>query len=172
MTAPPVTRRGTRFSYAARMPEEELQQLVSDLCKLLGLTHFHVTHSCGMTAGWRDSVIIGTRIIYRELKAEAGRLTPEQRAIGELLKATGADWKVWRPRDWHTGDIEEEDMCLGTAALLRPSGRQAAPGAGCRVCGGSYRGVRRGAVARGCPVAGEGVGADGGQGGGTAGRSR
>jgi hypothetical protein len=60
----------TRVTYAARMPERELQQLVGDLCKLLGLPHFHVRHSRGMTAGWPDSVIIGTRVIYRELKAE------------------------------------------------------------------------------------------------------
>jgi len=98
----------TRASYAARMPERELQQLVGDLCQLLGLPHFHVRHSRGMTAGWPDSVIIGTRVIYRELKAEHGQLSPDQRAIGDKLKAAGADWKVWRPRDWLSGEIEKE----------------------------------------------------------------
>jgi hypothetical protein len=48
-----------------------------------------------MTAGWPDSVIIGTHVIYRELKAEHGQLSPEQRAVGDKLKAAGADWKVW-----------------------------------------------------------------------------
>lgn len=71
MTAAPAIRRGTRFDYAARMPERELQSLVADLCRVLGLPHFHVQHSRGMTAGWPDSVIIGTRVIYRELKANA-----------------------------------------------------------------------------------------------------
>ena len=98
----------TRATYAARMPERELQQLVGDLCQLLGLPHFHVRHSRGMTAGWPDSVIIGTRVIYRELKAEHGQLSPDQRAIGDKLKAAGADWKVWRPRDWLSGEIEKE----------------------------------------------------------------
>jgi hypothetical protein len=98
----------TRHTYATRMPERELQQLVGDLCRLLGLAHFHVRHSRGMTPGWPDSVIIGTRIMFRELKAEHGQLTPEQRAIGDMLKAAGADWRVWRPRDWLSGDIETE----------------------------------------------------------------
>ena len=93
-----------RRSYAARMPERELQQLVTDLC----LPHFHVRHSKGMTAGWPDSVIIGTHVIYRELKSEHGQLTPEQRAIGDRLKAAGADWRVWRPSDWLNGTIERE----------------------------------------------------------------
>ena len=96
------------YFYAGRMPERELQQLVTDLCRLLGLPHFHVRHSRGMTAGWPDSVIIGTRVIYRELKAEHGQLSPDQRAIGDKLRAAGADWKVWRPRDWLSGDIERE----------------------------------------------------------------
>ena len=97
-----------RASYASRMPECQLQQLVTDLCRLLALPHFHVRHSTGMTAGWPDSVIIGTRVIYRELKAEHGQLTPDQRAIGDKLKAAGADWKVWRPSDWLSGGIEME----------------------------------------------------------------
>jgi hypothetical protein len=29
-----------------------------------------------MTAGWPESVIIGTRVIYRELKTEHGQLSP------------------------------------------------------------------------------------------------
>jgi hypothetical protein len=98
----------SRFHYAARMPERELQQLVADLCRVLGLWHFHVQHSRGMTPGWPDSVIVGERIIYRELKSERGRLSPEQRATGDALTAAGADWKVWRPRDWLSGDIELE----------------------------------------------------------------
>jgi hypothetical protein len=110
--------RSPRTSYAARMPERELQQLVADLCRLLGLPHFHVRHSRGMTAGWPDSVIIGTHVIYRELKAEHGQLSPEQRAIGDQLKAAGADWKVWRPRDWLNGTIERELRLLKGQPML------------------------------------------------------
>jgi hypothetical protein len=90
------------------MPEKELQQLVADLCRVLQLPHFHVQHSRGMTAGWPDSVIVGAKVIYRELKSESGRLSPEQRATGDALKAAGADWRVWRPSDWLSGAIELE----------------------------------------------------------------
>jgi hypothetical protein len=90
------------------MPERELQQVVAELCKVLGLRHFHVQHSRGMAAGWPDSTIIGARVIFRELKSQTGQLSPEQREVGAALKAAGADWAVWRPRDWLTGDIETE----------------------------------------------------------------
>jgi hypothetical protein len=49
-----------------------------------------------------------TRVIYRELKAEHGQLTPDQRTIGGRLQAAGADFAVWRPRDWLNGTIETE----------------------------------------------------------------
>jgi hypothetical protein len=117
MTAPATFK---RTDYAARMPERELQQLVADLCRALGLVHFHVQHSHGMTKGWPDSVILGNgKMIYRELKSERGQLSPEQRAVGAMLKAAGADWKVWRPGDWLSGAIETElRMLLGQPCLL------------------------------------------------------
>jgi hypothetical protein len=95
-------------AYAARMPERELQGLVADLCRILQLPHFHALSSRGMTAGWPDSVIIGQRILFRELKSEYGRLSPEQRIVGDQLKAAGADWATWRPSHWLSGAIERE----------------------------------------------------------------
>lgn len=93
---------------AARMPERELQQLVADLCTWLGLPHFHPLNAKGMRAGWPDSVIIGQRILYRELKSQAGHLSAEQRITGERLKAAGGDFAIWRPSDWLDGTIERE----------------------------------------------------------------
>jgi hypothetical protein len=108
-----VTRPSRR--YAERMPERQLQQAVADMCSWLGLYHYHPRNSAGSAAGWPDSVIVGTRVIFAELKAQAGRLSPEQRAVGERLKAAGADWRVWRPGDWISGAIERE------LRLLRPT---------------------------------------------------
>ena len=90
------------------MTETELQRLIADLCGWLGVAHFHVLNAKGMTRGWPDSVIVGQRILYRELKSEAGRLTPEQRQVGYRIKAAGGDWDVWRPRDWLSGRVERE----------------------------------------------------------------
>jgi hypothetical protein len=106
--------------YAARMPERELQQLVAGLCQVFGLPHFHPLNSRGMRAGWPDSVIIGTRVIYRELKSQTGKLSAEQRAVGDKLLAAGADWAIWRPGDWLRGGIERElrDLAARQACLL------------------------------------------------------
>jgi hypothetical protein len=91
------------------MPERELQGLVAEMCAHLGLLHFHVHYAKHMRAGWPDSTIIGAgKVIFRELKSEFGRLTPEQRLVGERLKSAGQDWRVWRPSDWISGAIETE----------------------------------------------------------------
>ena len=96
-------------SYAARMPERELQGLVAEMCAHLNLLHFHVYYAKHMRAGWPDSTIIGAgKVIFRELKSEYGRLTAEQKLVGERLKAAGAEWNVWRPRHWISGQIETE----------------------------------------------------------------
>lgn len=95
--------------YASLMPERELQQLVADLCGWLGLIHYHVPNSKHMERGLPDSIIIGgQRVLWRELKAERGRLTLEQRDVGDKLKAAGEDWRIWRPSDWLSGVIERE----------------------------------------------------------------
>jgi hypothetical protein len=103
---------------ASRMDERTLQQLVADLCKTLRLRHFHPLNSKGMTAGWPDSVIVGTKVIYRELKSAHGHPTAEQRAVGDALKAAGQDWAVWTPAQWLDGTIERELRLLQPATQL------------------------------------------------------
>jgi hypothetical protein len=91
------------------MSEAELQEQVRTACKQLGLFHFHVLNSVGCEPGWPDSVIIGPRkCIYRELKSEYGRPTPDQTRVGYLLKAAGQSWRIWRPSDWYGGLIAAE----------------------------------------------------------------
>jgi hypothetical protein len=98
----------------AQMRERDLQQAVTDLCALLGLEHFHVRNSRGMARGWPDSVIIGTAVLYRELKTETGALSPEQRRVGSKLTRAGADWAVWRPRDLRSGVVERQLCRIAT----------------------------------------------------------
>jgi hypothetical protein len=104
--------------YAARMPERELQNLVGALCKTLGLPMFHVLHPTGMEPGWPDCVVVGTRILYRELKTQTGRVSPEQKRVGQALKDAGADFAIWRPGDWLDGRIERELRLLRPPATL------------------------------------------------------
>jgi hypothetical protein len=104
------------------MPERELQQLVSDLCKWLGLFHYHPRVSTGSARGWPDSTIIGERVIYRELKTATGRLSPEQRDVGDRLRAAGQDWAIWRPGQWLSGEIETELRLLKGQPMLPLTG--------------------------------------------------
>jgi hypothetical protein len=93
---------------AAAMSEAQLQESVRQYCATLGLFHFHVLNSKGCEPGWPDSVIIGRRVLLRELKSEFGRLTSDQTRVGYLLKAAGQNWKVWRPSDLLSGQIAKE----------------------------------------------------------------
>ena len=93
---------------AAKMPERELQEAVRRLCAGLGLFHYHPHNSARSEAGWPDSTIIGRRVLFRELKSECGRLSPEQAEVGRRLKAAGQNWRVWRPSDLLSGQIAKE----------------------------------------------------------------
>jgi hypothetical protein len=93
---------------AAKMPEAELQEAVRRLCAGLGLFHYHPHNSTRSEPGWPDSTIIGRRVLFRELKSECGRLTPEQAEVGRKLKAAGQNWRVWRASDLLSGQIAKE----------------------------------------------------------------
>jgi hypothetical protein len=93
------------------MTEAELQEHVRILARDLGLYHFHVHDSRRSQGGWPDSVIVNLitgRILYRELKTQAGQLTSEQKALGYALTAGGHDWQVWRPADLLDGTIQAQ----------------------------------------------------------------
>jgi len=53
-------------------------------------------------------VVTPTRILYRELKRELGKLSPEQEAWRDRIRRAGGDWDVWRPSDLRAGRIEVE----------------------------------------------------------------
>lgn len=90
--------------------EADFQRAVLDLARILGwrVAHFRPARTA---KGWRtavaadgkgfpDLVLVKDRVLYRELKAAGGKLTPEQRAWGDALLKAGQDWKVWTPDDW------------------------------------------------------------------------
>jgi hypothetical protein len=90
------------------MSEAGLESHVRRFIKDLGLWGFHPFDSRRSKEGWPDWAIVGSRIIYRELKAERGRVSPAQRTVGELLTGAGGDWAVWRPSDLISGRIARE----------------------------------------------------------------
>ena len=89
------------------MNETELQRLVAELCAELGLHHHHGPDSRRNLAvpGFPDSVIVGTDILFRELKSHNGILEPAQRRWGSRIMRAGGNWAIWRPADWHSGVI-------------------------------------------------------------------
>lgn len=102
------------------MTEAQLQKAVMDLVRWLGLLAFHSTDSRrDSCAGWPDLVICGQGgVIYRELKAERGRLRPEQLDWLSRLTQGGADAGIWRPSDLQPdgGRIKAELVALTRAA--------------------------------------------------------
>lgn len=95
---------------ALKMSEAEWQCTVIDLAHVHGwkVAHFRPART---DKGWRtpvsadgrgfpDLVLVRDRLLFVELKNDAGRLTVEQRHWLDDLQAAGAQVAVWRPRDF------------------------------------------------------------------------
>jgi hypothetical protein len=95
--------------------EDEFQQAVIELAHAHGwfCAHFrkvrvqrrngsiyYATPAAADGVGWVDLVLVRDRIVYAELKSERGRLASEQVDWQARLRAAGAEWYCWRPRDW------------------------------------------------------------------------
>jgi hypothetical protein len=90
------------------MSEKELQELVVGLARWAGYKVFHVIDSRKSTGpGFPDLVMVNTktgRLVFAELKTDKGKFRPGQQ---EWLDALGMQHTavVWRPADWHSGEI-------------------------------------------------------------------
>lgn len=101
-----------------RVPEADLQSAVIDLARFHGciVAHFRAARTAKGWAtpvaadgkGFPDLVIVGTGVLYRELKSDRGYLSREQQAWLCALTAAGQDADVWRPADLHNGRIPTE----------------------------------------------------------------
>ena len=108
------------MSYPA-MTEAHLQREVRRLVALYGLFEFHVPNSKGCRPGWPDLVIVGTRMIFRELKKAYENPSASQRDVGYKLQAAGADWSIWRPLDLESGLIARELEAIRPPWVVPPS---------------------------------------------------
>ncbi len=85
----------------ALMTERQLLDAVRDACRWSGLLVYHTYDSRRSEPGYPDVTVCGPRgVLFRELKAERGRLTSEQRTWLDRLTQAGADARVWWPDDW------------------------------------------------------------------------
>ncbi|MGX5360071.1 VRR-NUC domain-containing protein [Kocuria sp. KH4] len=72
---------------------------------------YHTYDSRRSAPGFPDLVLVHPvrgRTIFRELKTETGRVSPDQRGWIDGLTAGGSDAAVWRPSDYLSGLIEQE----------------------------------------------------------------
>ena len=100
------------------MTEDALKAEVLKQCKALGLRTAHFrpaktkdgwrTPVEGDGKGWPDLIIVGRRLIVRELKQDARYPDPNQRMWITALAEAGVDVDVWRPRDLVSGRIGRE----------------------------------------------------------------
>jgi hypothetical protein len=92
--------------------ETEFQKQVTDLAEILGWSwvHFRPAQtskgwrtpvSGPLGKGWVDLVLVkGRRLIFAELKADKGKLTPEQERVLNVLGGAGHETHVWFPVDF------------------------------------------------------------------------
>jgi hypothetical protein len=101
------------------MSEAQFMTAVMDLLALLGwrTVHFRPAQTYRgwrtpvqgtLGRGWPDIYAVHPyrqRAIFAELKADAGKTTPDQDEVIATLRASGQTVYVWRPRD--LGSIQE-----------------------------------------------------------------
>lgn len=97
-----------------RWPEKTLQKHVLELAAGQHWTHrYHTYFSDRSEKGFPDVVLARPethQIVFAELKAQKGKLTPAQESWIEALRAAEGDGTVrvciWRPCCWVSGEIE------------------------------------------------------------------
>ena len=104
-----------RIKGTTELSERELQDAIGELLNVLGYTwdHFRpartkhgwVTPLSGHK-GAPDLRMVGSRLLFAELKSAKGNLSPEQEGWIDRLRGVGAEVYVWRPEDWWSGEVE------------------------------------------------------------------
>jgi hypothetical protein len=98
---------------ARDMTEWQLMQSVTDLCRVFHLLCYHTRDSRGSSAGFPDLVIVGSSILFAELKSQHGKPTIEQNVWRDGIREAAGMWALWRPEHWHSGEIRQtlETLC-------------------------------------------------------------
>lgn len=110
-----------RARQAAAMSEDELAADVVALADAYGLWAFHDNDSRRNRAGLPDWLLVGTRVLWRELKSEKGRLRQSQEDVLARLTAAGEDAAVWRPSDLLSGAITAQIRSVSPRAATTPA---------------------------------------------------
>lgn len=84
---------------ADSITEAAFQSQVTDLADMLGYDWFHTHDSRRCPPGFPDLVLVGSRVIFAELKTAIGRVRPAQADWINRLAAAGELAYIWRPAD-------------------------------------------------------------------------
>lgn len=81
--------------------ERELTTYVRDLAKLYRWRRYHTWLSKHSPAGFPDEVLVRPpRLVFAELKSDRGKLSAEQEAwLDDLRAVPGVEVYLWRPAD-------------------------------------------------------------------------
>lgn len=85
-----------------KVTEADLREQIRDLCKLFGWLMYFSWTSLHSPRGFPDLTLVHPekkRVIFAELKAEKGKLTPYQEQWLEALRECGQEVYLWRPHD-------------------------------------------------------------------------
>jgi hypothetical protein len=97
---------------------DSLDAHVRRLLRDLGLHGYHTHDSRRSHGGYPDWTIVGIGgVLFRELKTQRGKVSPEQRAWLDALAAANADVDVWRPGDLLSGRIARELAAIAWVTL-------------------------------------------------------
>lgn len=91
------------------MLESQLQSAIIDLAKLTGWKWYHTHDSRRSVPGFPDLVLVhktNGRIVFAELKAATGRVSPAQEEWLSLLGKRHETY-TWWPADWESGLIRD-----------------------------------------------------------------
>jgi hypothetical protein len=92
----------------AAITERAFMALVIGLARRTGWASYHTHDSRHSERGFPDLVLVHPGhglVLFRELKTERGRLSPDQLRWRDILVACGCDWRCWRPRDWESVEM-------------------------------------------------------------------
>jgi hypothetical protein len=106
---------------ADAMSENELEQHMRRiLADLPGVLAYHTHDSRHSASGYPDWTLVGPRgVLFRELKRQAKKPTPQQAGWLVALKRAGQDAGVWRPAQLLDGTIGRELAALAGLVSAR-----------------------------------------------------
>lgn len=95
------------------MTEAQLQAAIVELALTTRWLYFHDYDSRCNNAGFPDLVMCHKdtgKVLICELKAGKGRMRPEQLEWQKSLLKGRNNYRLWTPKEWLSGEIEQELM--------------------------------------------------------------